>query len=79
MYKVSRRYEFDNGATDWYDGQIHGHRLGISIHWTPNSHRDPFEIQVLTMLLLFGLLLELPNVFSDCPNRILQGLTLYYR
>ena len=29
MYKVSRRYEFDNGAIDWFFEQIHGHRLGI--------------------------------------------------
>ena len=36
MYRVSRRYEFDNGAKDLFDGQIHGHRLDISAHLTLN-------------------------------------------
>ena len=34
MYRVSRRYEFDNEAKDLFDGQIHGHRLDILVHLT---------------------------------------------
>ena len=36
MYRVSRRYEFDNEAKDLFDGQIHGHRLDILVHLTLN-------------------------------------------
>ena len=36
MYRVSRRYEFDNEAKDLYDEQIHGHRLDILVHLTLN-------------------------------------------
>ena len=36
MYRVSRRYEFDNGVKDLFDGQIHGRRLDILAHLTLN-------------------------------------------